>query len=104
MSRTFGPRRAEWIVVDRPAPEPGDESLIESLTAFDLLYRSLVAVMFNFVQSGHPGGSVSSGRIVESLLFDRMDYDIGDPVRRDQDLLSYAAGHKALGLYAMLAH
>jgi len=103
MSRTFGPRRAEWIVVDQPAPEPRDGPLIESLTAFDLLYRSLVAVMFNFVQSGHPGGSVSSGRIVESLLFDIMDYDIGDPVRRDQDLLSYAAGHKALGLYAMLA-
>jgi len=103
MSRTFGPRRAEWIVVNQPEPQPGDGALIESLTAFDLLYRSLVAVMFNFVQSGHPGGSVSSGRIVESLLFDVMDYDIGDPVRRDQDLLSYAAGHKALGLYAMLA-
>jgi len=103
MTRMFGPRRADWIVVDQPAPAPGDESLIENLTAFDLLYRSLVAVMFNFVQSGHPGGSVSSGRIVESLLFDIMDYDIGDPVRRDQDLLSYAAGHKALGLYAMLA-
>jgi len=46
---------------------------------------------------------VSSGRIVESLMFDSMDYDLTDPVRLDQDLLSYAAGHKALGLYAMLA-
>jgi len=36
-------------------------------------------------------------------MFDSMDYDLTDPVRLDQDLLSYAAGHKALGLYAMLA-
>ncbi|MCB2224025.1 MAG: hypothetical protein KQH83_07610 [Actinobacteria bacterium] len=103
MSTRFGPRRAEWVVVDAPDPRPGDEALIGHLEAFDLLYRSLVAVMFNFAQSGHPGGSVSSGRIVESLLFDAMAYDIGDPQRLDQDLMSYAAGHKALGLYAMLA-
>jgi transketolase len=103
MSASFGPRRADWIVVDTPASGPGDGSLVESLTSFDLLYRSLVAVMFNFAQSGHPGGSVSSGRIVESLLFDAMDYDISDPRRLDQDLMSYAAGHKALGLYGMLA-
>ncbi|MBU1226166.1 MAG: hypothetical protein KJ698_02985, partial [Actinobacteria bacterium] len=102
MTASFGPRRADWIVVDRPAAGPADGPLIETLTAYDLLYRSLVAVMFNFAQSGHPGGSVSSGRIVESLLFDVMDYDLGDPLRLDQDLLSYAAGHKALGLYAML--
>jgi len=103
MTGSFGPRRADWIVMDRPVSGPGDGRLIEALTAYDLLYRSLVAVMFNFTQSGHPGGSVSSGRIVASLLFDSMDYDLGDPVRLDQDLLSYAAGHKALGLYAMLA-
>ena len=37
------------------------------------------------------------------LLFDGMDYDIGSPNRRDQDLISYSAGHKAMGLYAMWA-
>jgi transketolase len=103
MTKMFGPRRADWIVVEDRADGPADAAFVEQLTAFDLVYRSLVAVMFNFAQSGHPGGSVSSGRIVESLLFDAMDYDIGDPQRLDQDLLSYAAGHKALGLYAMLA-
>ena len=76
---------------------------IAMVERYDLVYRSLVAIMFNFTQSGHPGGSVSSGRIVASLLLDTMDYDIGDPNRRDADILSYAAGHKALGLYAMLA-
>src|SRR5512146_909441 len=32
-----------------------------------------------------------------------MDYDLGDPEREDADVLSYAAGHKAMGLYAMWA-
>ena len=32
-----------------------------------------------------------------------MDYELGDPDRPDADLISYAAGHKAMGLYAMWA-
>ncbi|MHC5024322.1 MAG: hypothetical protein ACYTGG_10505, partial [Planctomycetota bacterium] len=53
--------------------------------------------------SGHPGGSISSGRFVAALLYDGMDYDVSDPDREDADIISYAAGHKALGLYAMWA-
>ena len=75
----------------------------DSLEFFDLCYRTLCSVMFNHASSGHPGGSVSSGRIVQSLVFNRMDYDIGNPMDRTADILSYAAGHKALGLYAMSA-
>ncbi|MDH5589356.1 MAG: hypothetical protein OEZ37_04870, partial [Gemmatimonadota bacterium] len=101
MSRAFGPRRAEWIEVTEPADiAAGDVSVLEE---YDLVYRTLCAVLFNYAQSGHPGGSVSSGRIVTTALFDVMSYDIGDPVRKDADILSYAAGHKALGLYTMLA-
>lgn len=69
----------------------------------DLIYRTLCAIMFNFASSGHPGGSVSSGRIVEGLLFAHMDYDFSDPDRPDNDLIAYAAGHKATGLYAIWA-
>jgi transketolase len=102
MNRAFGPRRADWITVTE-----ADEGIVDGdlghLTTYDLVYRSLCAVLFNFAQSGHPGGSVSSGRIVQGVVFGAMDYDIGDPNRPDQDLMSYAAGHKALGLYAMLA-
>ncbi|MGD8346336.1 MAG: hypothetical protein PVI83_03770, partial [Lysobacterales bacterium] len=65
----------------------------DSLELFDLCYRSLCSVMFNHASSGHPGGSVSSGRIVQSLMFNRMDYNIGDPMDRTADILSYAAGH-----------
>ncbi len=97
----FGPRRATWVEVSEPAEGLSDD--LAALKRFDDVYRGLCAVLFNYAQSGHPGGSVSSGHIVGGLLFDDMDYDIGDPNRTDQDLISYSAGHKALGLYAMFA-
>ncbi len=60
--------------------------------------------MYNFVPtSGHPGGSISSGRIVAALLFALLDYDFAQPDEPSNDLLVYAAGHKAMGLYAMWA-
>jgi transketolase len=80
---------------------PGAEK--DSLEFLDLCYRTLCAVMFNHASSGHPGGSVSSGRFVASLLYNHMNYDIGNPMDRSADIISYAAGHKALGLYAMWA-
>ena len=96
-------RGTEFISLDPekcPALPAGE---YDSLEFFDLCYRTLCAVMFNHASSGHPGGSVSSGRIVESLLFNQMDYDMSNPMDRTADIISYAAGHKALGLYAMWA-
>ncbi len=101
MNPEFGPRRATWVEVTEPAEGLSDD--LAALERFDEVYRGLCAVLFNYAQSGHPGGSVSSGHIVAGLLFDGMDYDVGDPNRSDQDLLSYSAGHKALGLYALWA-
>ncbi len=103
----LSPRRA--LLIDVSAIPPGgmtdsDRALAESLTLFDLIYRTLCAILYNYVPtSGHPGGSASSGRIVASLLFDAMDYDFSDPEKPGADLISYAAGHKAMGLYAMWA-
>ncbi|MBT4087879.1 MAG: hypothetical protein HOE30_05255 [Deltaproteobacteria bacterium] len=77
---------------------------LEVLEQLDLVYRSVCALMYNYVpMSGHPGGSISSGRIVASILFQTMDYDMSDPDRPDADIISYAAGHKALGLYNIWA-
>lgn len=77
---------------------------IRALEDIDLLYRTLVAALYNFVPaSGHPGGSISSGRIAQALVFSMMDYDFFSPDREDSDLIVYAAGHKALGLYALWA-
>ncbi len=70
----------------------------------DAAYRALCAIMFNDVPgSGHPGGSISSGRRVFSLLYKNMRYDFSRPDSLDNDLLVYAAGHKATGLYAAYA-
>jgi len=107
MAFAFGPRRAKvYDVVEWMGQEgnPLQENEVQYLEAFDLIYRSLCAVLYNYVPaSGHPGGSISSGRIVTSLLYGNLEQDLTDPLRHDADVLSYAAGHKALGLYAMLA-
>jgi transketolase len=106
MNLEFGPRRAVYIDIaaELVGGGPLDAAAIGHLDAFDLVYRSLCALMYNYVpMSGHPGGSISSGPFVAALLYDAMDYDLSDPDRQDADILSYAAGHKALGLYAMLA-
>lgn len=106
----FGPRRAVYVPVTAElkagrVPEPGfDSELIRDLKQFDLLYRTLCGVLYNYVPtSGHPGGSISSGRIVSSLLFTMLDYDFTDPNRSSNDFMVYTAGHKAMGLYAMWA-
>jgi len=103
----FGPRRGKYIDIRgelRGKEKPLGPDEVKIFERYDLIYRSLCALMFNYVpMSGHPGGSISSGRIVSGILFDAMAYDVSDPNREDADLISYAAGHKALGLYAMWA-
>jgi transketolase len=103
---TLGPRRGRLIEIGNDVPpqgRPGADDLAH-FESLDLAYRSLCALLYNYVPtSGHPGGSISSGRIVEGLLFDSMDYDPADPDRAEADILSYAAGHKAMGLYAIWA-
>ena len=107
MAFTFGPRRATYVDIteslkDREPPLSDEE--IGHYEVLDTFYRSLCALMYNYVpMSGHPGGSISSGRFVSAVLFDSLDYDFSQPERWDADIISYAAGHKAMGLYAMWA-
>jgi len=103
----FSPRRGTFYDIEKIL-SGNDFALCsafsKNLVCFDIVYRTLCGIMFNFVpSSGHPGGSISSGRIVQGLIFNTMDYDISDPDRRDNDHLAYAAGHKAMGLYAAWA-
>ncbi|MGD1011121.1 MAG: hypothetical protein ABR925_01110 [Acidimicrobiales bacterium] len=89
---------------DRPDDGPLAPAELAAFETLDQLYRSLCALLYNYVpMSGHPGGSISSGRLVGGVLFDALDYDLSDPDRQDADILSYAAGHKVMGLYAMWA-
>lgn len=76
---------------------------LNALNKLDVMYRSLCAILYNFAQTGHPGGSISSGKIVQNLLFNQMAYNFKNPEEESADIISYAAGHKALGLYALWA-
>jgi transketolase len=107
MAFTFGPRRATYVDISKSLkvhePPLSDEET-GHYQLLDVFYRSLCAMMYNYVpMSGHPGGSISSGRFVSAILFDSVDYDFSQPDRWDADIISYAAGHKAMGLYAMWA-
>ncbi len=104
----FGPRRAVFINIEdeikKGTVKTAPQSEIDNFETHNLIYRSLCAIMYNYVPgSGHPGGSISSGRFVESIIYNSMDYDFSNPDAPDADIISYAAGHKALGLYAMWA-
>jgi transketolase len=100
----FEARRAEWIDITDEAAFPLSPEDVEAFESLDMIYRSVCAMMYNYVPtSGHPGGSISSGRFVAALLFDAMDYDFSNPLAEDADIISYSAGHKALGLYSMWA-
>jgi transketolase len=107
MSLTLQGRRAVQVDVRDELSGVGGPLAVETLAAFedlDRVYRSVCALLFNYVpSSGHPGGSISAGRIAAALVFDGLDYDLAEPERRDADLLVYAAGHKAMGLYALWA-
>ncbi len=78
-----------------------DAAVLERL---DVIFRALVAILYNYVPtSGHPGGSISSGRAVSHLIYKGLLYNFTDPLEQSADIISYAAGHKALGLYALWA-
>ena len=100
MQFEWAPRRGLYVDIakemdDRLDSSPTNDELAPFET-LDLIYRTLCGLMYNYVpMSGHPGGSISSGRFVASLLFDAMDYDLGDPDRADADIVSYAAGRFA---------
>ena len=92
---------ADYVGRDGYVPPQEEQKHFEDL---DLTYRTLVALLYNYVPlSGHPGGSISSGRFVEDLIYKEMAYDFTRPLAEQADIISYAAGHKALGLYAMWA-
>ena len=80
-----------------------NEQELNALNKLDVMYRALCAILYNFAQTGHPGGSISSGKIVQNLIFNQMSYNFKNPDEESSDIISYAAGHKALGLYALWA-
>ncbi len=104
---TMNQKRAVFVDVTDYAENPAYRIALNEaaiLERLDVVYRALIALLYNYVpSSGHPGGSISSGRMVSHLLYKTMLYDFSHPQEDAADIISYAAGHKALGLYAMWA-
>lgn len=104
---TMNQKRAVFVDVTDYAENPAYRIALNEaaiLERLDVVYRALIALLYNYVpSSGHPGGSISSGRMVSHLLYKTMLYDFTRPQEDAADIISYAAGHKALGLYAMWA-
>jgi transketolase len=103
---TLGARRGLYFSIEENdcRDQAWNEAELKKWDEINLIYRTLCAVLYNFVPtSGHPGGSISSGHIVQALLYQTLEYDFADPDRIDNDMIVYAAGHKAMGLYAMWA-
>ncbi|MHB8772361.1 MAG: transketolase family protein [Syntrophales bacterium] len=107
MQLTLGPRRGIFCDVTdllKGGKPPLTAKQVKLLEEFDLLYRTLCMLLFNYVPvSGHPGGSISAGRFMAVLLLDFLDYDISRPGRDDADTISLGAGHKTMGLYSLWA-
>ena len=107
MTFTFGPRRGIYYDATdllKGGTPPVAANQVKLLEEFDLVYRTLCMLLFNYVPvSGHPGGSISAGRFVTGLLLGSLDYDISRPQREDADVISFAAGHKTMGLYSLWA-
>ncbi len=107
MTFTLGPRRGAYcdatdLLKGRKPPVAAEQ--VKLLEEFDLIYRTLCMLLFNYVPvSGHPGGSISAGRFLAGLLLGSLDYDISRPKRDDADIISFAAGHKTMGLYSLWA-
>ncbi|ACC97914.1 Transketolase central region [Elusimicrobium minutum Pei191] len=103
----LGKKRAKYFNVETGKLTPIHKMPEEETALFeryDVIYRALCAILYNFAPlSGHPGGSISSGRFVQNLIYNEMAYKLSDPKEKKADIISYAAGHKALGLYAMWA-
>lgn len=102
----FANRRGKYYETEEilKSVDPVNDEITGTFEKLDLVYRTLCAVLYNFVPtSGHPGGSISSGRFVSSVVYNLLDFDFTNPFADENDLIVYAAGHKALGLYAMWA-
>ena len=85
-------RRAICVPAAQTTPQGDGPLAKEELAAFetfDMLYRALCAILYNFAPgSGHPGGSISSGRFVAVADVEGLDYDLSTPTRSTTTFLS----------------
>ena len=107
MAFELGPRRGIYIDITEDMKKSGppltDED-VHHFEEFDLIYRSLCALLYNYVpMSGHPGGSLSCTDILTALYFRVLRHDPNNPAWPDRDRFIMSKGHASPAMYAVLA-
>lgn len=68
-----------------------------------LKFRNELVDLLHSIQTGHPGGSLSSMEIITTLYFEKMNIDPENPKMEGRDRLVLSKGHAAPALYLNLA-
>lgn len=95
-------KKGQYFACTKELPASLDEKSGKLFEEVRILYDTILKIMFNFRQSGHPGGAISVGPQLIGLFLDTLRYDISDPDNEKNDVVGLASGHKANGLYAIL--
>ncbi len=80
--------------------KPGNKEKLEGLC---LKFRQDLIGLLYGIQTGHPGGSLSSAEIMTTLYFDKMRIDPQNPKDENRDRFILGKGHAAPMLYLILA-
>lgn len=76
----------------------------QELDALCLNFRNELIDILHAIQTGHPGGSLSSLEIITTLYMDKMNHNPEKPHMEGRDRLILSKGHAAPILYINLAH
>lgn len=66
-------------------------------------FRQDLVKLLHSIQTGHPGGSLSSVEIMTTLYFEKLDVDPKNPKAENRDRFVLGKGHAAPMLYLILA-
>jgi len=75
----------------------------EYLDGLCMKFRRDLISLLHSVQTGHPGGSLSSAEIITTLYYEKMNIDPKNPRDENRDRFILGKGHAAPMLYLVLA-
>lgn len=75
----------------------------ESLERLCRKFRQNLIKLLHGIQTGHPGGSLSSAEIMTTLYFEKLNIDAANPRDENRDRFILGKGHAAPMLYMILA-
>ncbi|MBS1226852.1 MAG: transketolase [Proteobacteria bacterium] len=75
----------------------------ENLERLCMQFRQDLIKLLHGIQTGHPGGSLSSVEIMTTLYFEKLNVDPNNPKDENRDRFVLGKGHAAPMLYMILA-